>query len=447
MPPPPPAATDPTISSFGSFETIESIKPSWKALCRHCDADADFVQHIVSKRAGFLRPHVLVSSIAGGVNGMLTGRVERRPWRFWQRRRTSPGQSVSALVIPRGGVFGAESPAVCKQFVTEIWQALRRGEFDVALFGGVEKGTPLYDAVRSIPPSLSCDHGLKHEIQWKAHLPDTLDEFLHRLSSPHRSAIRRKERKLEAAFPGQIHFRTFTQPTDVEELAAAASGIARQTYQYRRGGSYRSSREGRGFLELAARNQWLRGYVLYVGTRPIAFYISTLYQGCCRMDTTGYIAEYKDFEPGVVLFLHLVDDLCKHGVKVLDFGTGDSAFKSRFGDEKLEIATVCIFAPTVKSLLLMTAKCLRYSAERISRYAVALAGWERSLRRTWRIFPAAIRMKQILEVISACLVIIFLGAWQGWLKWPEGALLTAVLCALTSLHIARRMVAGHPPSS
>lgn len=435
---------EPAIASYCSLEAIEALRPAWKALCRHCDADIDFVQQIVSKRTGFLRPHVLVASTSGGIDAMLAGRAELRPWRFWLRHRTNPGQSVSVLTIPAGGVFGAKSSAECNQLVAEVWHALRRGEFDIALFGGLEKGAPLYNAVRSIPPFFCRDHGLKHEIHWLGRLPGTQEAFLGRISSGHRKAFRSKQRKLDAAFPGKVQFRVFTQPGEADELAAAAGEIARQTYQYRRGGSFRPSEEGKNFLDLAARNGWLRGYVLYTDNRPVAFWIGTLYQGLFRLDTTGYLQDYKDFDVGVILFLYMIDDLCKRGVKELDFGTGDSAFKSRFGDLKSEIATVCMFAPTLKGVVLMAIKCVRSQVESIGRRVAAFVGVEQALRRIWRSLPPALRIKQSLKLALACLGIIAMCMWQGWLKWPVGTVLIAVLCVLTALEVARRMTTDQP---
>ena len=46
-----------------------------------------------------------------------------------------------------------------------------------------------------------------------------------------------------------------------------------------------------------------------------------------------------------------------------------------------------------------------------------------------------------------CLILIFLGTWQRWLKWPEGALLTAALCVLTSLEIVHNLTTRRRPES
>jgi CelD/BcsL family acetyltransferase involved in cellulose biosynthesis len=443
----PPAATSGThgITVFRSLEELESLRPAWKALCRHCAADLDFLNTIIAKRPAFVRPHVIVFSTPGGAPALLIGRVEQRPWRIWLKPKETGLQPVSMLIVPEGGVLDGGNATSCKQLVTEVMNNLRSGEFDVAMFGGLKTGTPLHDAIFEAPPLPCRDYGLMHVTQWIGHLPDTLDEFLRRISSAHRSIFRKKQRKLEAAHPGLVSFRSFTRPEEVEELDAAAAEIARQTYQYRRGGSYRPSAEGKSFLQLSARNQWLRAYLLYVDKRPIAFWIGTLYGDTLRLDTTGYVQEFREFDPGIILFLHMVADLCKQGVKHLDFGIGESIYKQRFGDEKHETATGCMFAPTAKGVALMALRCLRYSFENTSRRLAAHFGFDHPLRRFWRALPAALRLKQSAEVTLACLLVVISGTWQGWLKWPEGTLIAAALCLVTSVGIVRK-APKTPPS-
>lgn len=418
-----------------SLDELEPLRPAWKELCHHCAADLDFLKFIIAKRPAFVRPHVIVCSANGSPHAILAGRIEQRPWRMWLSPETQRPQPASVLVIPEGGVMDGGSATACNQLISEVVDNLRRGEFDAVMFGGLKKGTHLYEAVR-LSPSLHCgDHGQMHVTQWVGHLPGTLDEFLRRISSAHRSIFRKKQRKLEAAHPGLIHFRSFTQPADVEEFGTAAAEVARQTYQYRRGGSYRPSAEGKAFLQLSSANQWLRAYLLYVNKRPIAFWIGTLYRDTLRLDTTGYVQEFKEFDPGMVLFLHMVGDLCKQGVKRIDFGIGESIYKSRFGDEKLETSTGCIFAPTPKGATLLALRSFRCCFENTGRQIVSHFGVDHPLRRLWRALPAALRMKQSVEVTLACFLIIISATCQGWLRWPEGSLLAIALCLITSLGI------------
>jgi len=49
------------------------------------------------------------------------------------------------------------------------------------------------------------------------------------------------------------------------------------------------------------------------------------------------------------------------------------------------------------------------------------------------------KIRLMVEIALVCVAVIILGSWQGWLKWPEGALMTAALCMVTSVGVLRRM--------
>jgi uncharacterized membrane protein YqjE len=49
------------------------------------------------------------------------------------------------------------------------------------------------------------------------------------------------------------------------------------------------------------------------------------------------------------------------------------------------------------------------------------------------------KFRLMVEIALMCLAVIVLGTWQGWVKWPEGALMTAALCLVTSIGVLRRL--------
>jgi TRAP-type C4-dicarboxylate transport system permease large subunit len=52
---------------------------------------------------------------------------------------------------------------------------------------------------------------------------------------------------------------------------------------------------------------------------------------------------------------------------------------------------------------------------------------------------ASMKFRLMVEIALMCLAVIVLGTWQGWVKWPEGALMTAALCLVTSIGVLRRL--------
>ncbi|MBI5687527.1 MAG: hypothetical protein HZC54_20845 [Verrucomicrobia bacterium] len=49
------------------------------------------------------------------------------------------------------------------------------------------------------------------------------------------------------------------------------------------------------------------------------------------------------------------------------------------------------------------------------------------------------KLRLMVEIALISLSVIVLGTWQGWLIWPEGALMTAALCLVTSIGVLRRL--------
>jgi CelD/BcsL family acetyltransferase involved in cellulose biosynthesis len=57
-------------------------------------------------------------------------------------------------------------------------------------------------------------------------------------------------------------------------------------------------------------------------------------------------------ELGTQIFVRMVDELAKEGVRKLDFGLGDAHYKRRFGDSTWREASFRVFAPTLKGVFL-----------------------------------------------------------------------------------------------
>ena len=125
-------------------------------------------------------------------------------------------------------------------------------------------------------------------------------------------------------------------------------------------------------------------HVLYAGGSPRAFWIARVYRGVAHLDFTGFDPELRAFEPGTLLFLELLAQLCAEGVKVVDCGLGDAQYKRRFGVHSWDDRTMLLFAATPRGLglnLLRTATTAlsdRLSA-RLGRSSLALR-----LKKRWR---------------------------------------------------------------
>lgn len=132
--------------------------------------------------------------------------------------------------------------------------------------------------------------------------------------------------------------------------------MARLTYQRRLGSGFVNDAAHQRRCRLVAQNGRLRGYVLYVDDRPKAFWCGTLYKGVFHLAWTGYDPEWKQYELGTVVFLKMVEGLCEEKIREIDFGLGAAFYKERFGDRSSEEASIRIYSPTIRGVVI---NCLR----------------------------------------------------------------------------------------
>jgi CelD/BcsL family acetyltransferase involved in cellulose biosynthesis len=97
---------------------------------------------------------------------------------------------------------------------------------------------------------------------------------------------------------------------------------------------------------------------LYVRDAPCAFWIGTLYKNTFYLNFTGYDPDYRNYEPGTILFIKMLEDLISQNLKHLDFGFGDAFYKQSFCDQNLQEASVYIFAPIFKGIGINSARLL-----------------------------------------------------------------------------------------
>ena len=154
------------------------------------------------------------------------------------------------------------------------------------------------------------------------------------------------------------------------------------------GAGFNDSELTRRTLSLLATKGLLRSYFLYVNEKPCAYWIGTLYGNVFHLDYTAYDPAFQKNEPGTVLFMKMIDDLCRLKVKEIDFGFGDALYKNRYGDESWEESSVYIFSPKWKGAKLnvywtLTGKIHQYSKDMAKKAQILQkikTGWRRKIQ-------------------------------------------------------------------
>ncbi len=128
--------------------------------------------------------------------------------------------------------------------------------------------------------------------------------------------------------------------------------VARNTYQRGLGVGFADTPEMRARLRFCAQKGWLRIFVLWIKGTPRAFWIGTLSNQVFVSDYNGYDPGFRDYSIGTFLLADVVEGFCKQGVKAVDFGFGEAEYKDRFANLTHTEASVCIFSPQAKGVLM-----------------------------------------------------------------------------------------------
>ena len=171
--------------------------------------------------------------------------------------------------------------------------------------------------------------------------------------SKHRSSIRKKQHELESAFPGKASWSWISRFNDVRGLCARLENVAARTYQRSLGAGFIDDEDHRRRFTLFAERGQLRIQLLEIDGR---FGLSGLGRSTKAffIRETGYDPDLRRYEPGTLIFIQMVDELAREGVRKLDFGLGDALTNNEFGDQSWGEATFRLFAPTAKGIALRT---------------------------------------------------------------------------------------------
>jgi CelD/BcsL family acetyltransferase involved in cellulose biosynthesis len=293
---------------------------------------------------------------------------------------------INILEFVYGGLRGNASDENCAALVRHVILSLEEGDADLALWRNLDTQCPLYNCVLQLPHFVSRDHSRCMDTHhWLIGVPKDLNSLFMSLGPNQRSKMRRKYKKLLSGVVGEVKVRSFRCLADLQAAFLDVERIASKTEKRRVFGiNFYDTLQGREHMLVAAEKGWLRTYVLYFKEEPVAFWMGTVYDGCLQADHVGYDPLWREFSPGIFLFLKILEDLRDEDIKIVDFGYGDSQFKQCFANLQRKESRVHIFAPTLRgtqlNLLNMAANRATHYAKLLLRRTHCLEGARRALR-------------------------------------------------------------------
>ena len=174
-------------------------------------------------------------------------------------------------------------------------------------------------------------------------LTGTFEEYLAKtFQSKTRKNILRTVRKLEA---DDSEFRICRTVPEMEIFLSRAKQISARTYQTTMlGVGLPASQEFHQSTLEGARSGGVRGYLLSYKQQPAAFAYCECKDPTLLYSIIGYDPQFAALSPGTVLLYYIVRHLFdEHRFQWLDFGIGESQYKSTFGTDFRTCGDVYLF--------------------------------------------------------------------------------------------------------
>ena len=368
-----------------TLEELERLRPAWDELpWQREEAAYEYFVTRLRTRPDVIGPFALVVRDGGRPVAGLAGRIESRRLQTFLGYRAVYSPLVRLLQVVDGGIVYAE-PAALRPLARIVDEGLRGDDVDVVAFPPFELGSELFTTFGSLGDPFARQPLIAPWTRRALDLPAAFDAFLASLGHRTRKNLRRDGRNLESSFGERLRVEIVRDPGDVERLIRDADQVARATYQRRLGAGFADTPEQRALALVGLEHGWLRGYLLYLDTTPIAYWLCSVYGDTMLLKTGGFDEAYAEYRVGIYLLMRVIEDACVDAaLRVLDFGPGDSTYKQQFSNRSRQERNLVIFAPTFRARRINATRTAILGPARLARGALDAARLTDRVRAGWR---------------------------------------------------------------
>jgi len=178
------------------------------------------------------------------------------------------------------------------------------------------------------------------------------DSWLAGFSSKSRSTLKRKVRRLAEASGGELDLRCFRSEAEIGEFHRLARSLSERTYQERLlGAGLPDGAAALAGMQSLARRGLVRGWLLFLSGRPIAYLYAPAEGETLIYAHLGYDPDFAELSPGTVLQLEAMRQLMdERAFRLFDFTEGDSEHKRRFATGGVDCVDLLLLRPTLGNL-------------------------------------------------------------------------------------------------
>jgi len=177
------------------------------------------------------------------------------------------------------------------------------------------------------------------------HLDGNWETYLKTKSRHFQKELRRKRNQLEKA--GSLQVKKVLRADEFQRAMPDILSIERNSWKEKSGTSFTARPKVLNFytelgLHLAEKG-WLRIYLLYLNSKPVAHIFGLVYGDEYCALKTSYDNNLRNLSPGIILFEHVLKDAFEQGLKTFDFLGVESRWKNDFANDKRPHVDICVF--------------------------------------------------------------------------------------------------------
>jgi len=379
-----------TIKIAKSLEEIEAIRGIWEQMQSGeslpiLNSDIDHYLSVVESLGDEVKPYVIVLYHNGSPKAMAIGRIEKQQITCRLGYTTVCKPSLRCLSVVYGGILGLPSELVSTKLFQELIDILKQENVDVIFLNHLRIDSCMYLLSRTMTNFLCRDHFPVIHDHWQTYLPETAEKFYAGIKRKRKKEWKRLGRRLEDAAGGSLKLECYDNVSHLEHFIKIASKISAKSYKDAlKAGFIDSSFIHSVLTQAANRHNW-RAYVLYAGQVPCAFETGIVHNHVYFAEFIGYSPEWSNFSPGTILFVKVLEDLSQNTpLEIFDYGFGGAVYKERFGTKSWSEASVYIFAPRLKPVVINVLRSSVGVVNSTLRFIVQKIGSVSWIKRRWR---------------------------------------------------------------
>lgn len=343
-------------------------------------------EHLLATGQGAGTRVAVVEDDHRNIVGIVPMQLDQYPLIFSAGRRPLWKFRLRTAFVLGGQPRVPASTQVHERLFRSIWEAVP--EIDALYMKGMPAEGPCWSHLQhgSTQGIVYAERGVRDF--FTITLPATFDDYLAKFKQKKRYNLKRQVRVLREQGGGELELVRAESDAQIPAFLTEAKIVAQNSWEHRLAVKESDDWEEQERVEDLARRGFLRCYLLKTGGVPCAYVIGYQSQGIFHYSDIGYDQRFAQFSPGSVLLYLLIEDLINYRPpRLLNFGIGDSHYKSQFATDTSAEASVLLLRRTGPNQL-------KHAAHRLFR--TAGRGAKRVLPRGLSAGPVAAEALEIL---------------------------------------------------